>query len=74
MAYGKDPLAQAIADHLKIARSAIRLKHSIMADNELNDVMPVITRRLTALAQDGAVPAIDVPRLVEDYGSAADTE
>ena len=65
MQYGRAAVAQAIINHKKIARSAIRLKHSIAADNELNEVMPVIENRLVALAQQGRVPELTISQIME---------
>jgi len=59
-AYGKTDLEQALVNARKVARSAIRLRHSIAADNELNAVMPVLERRLSAMLQQGQVPAMTV--------------
>lgn len=56
-AYGKAAIEQAIINYRKVARNAIRLRHSIAADNELNEVMPAIERWLVAQAQQGYVPA-----------------
>ena len=53
---GRLALEQSIINHKKIVRAAIRLKHSIAADNELNDVMPLVAARLTAMAQMGLIP------------------
>lgn len=48
----KDEAEQVVAEALKKARSIIRLKHSIAADRECNDVLPKleaeILKRLNA--------------------------
>lgn len=62
--YGKTDIEQAIANHRKVARSLIRLKHSVAADIELNDVMPVIERKLQALAASGQVPSLTTDELL----------
>jgi len=54
---GRSDLEQAIVDHLKIARTAIVLKHRIAADDELNKVLPALRVRLEAQAQKGYLPA-----------------
>lgn len=59
-AYGKTDLEQAIANHRKVARMAIRLKHSIAADEELNRVMPVLERRLAEQLQAGRIDPMGV--------------
>lgn len=57
-AYGRAGIEQSIINARKVARAAIRLKHSIEADNELNDIMPLLERRLVAMAQEGEVPSL----------------
>lgn len=59
-AYGKPSLEQAIVNARKVARSAIRLKHSIAADNELNEVMPVLELRLERMLQEGRIPQLSM--------------
>lgn len=56
--YGKPSLIQAQKNAEKIARTAIRLKHSIAADNELNEVMPLLASRLNDMLQMGRVPRL----------------
>lgn len=67
-AYGKAALEQAIANHRKIARTAIRLKHSVAADNELNEFMPKLEVRLAAMLQNGRVPELSVGEMLELVG------
>lgn len=38
---------------LKIARTAIRLKHMIAADNEMNERLPELERQITELQAQG---------------------
>jgi len=57
-AYGRTDLEQSIVNARKVARSAVRLKYSIAADNELNEVMPILERRLADMLQQGRVPAM----------------
>lgn len=59
-AYGKTDLEQAVANHRKVARTAIRLKHSIAADEELNRLMPELERVLAAQLAQGRVEAMSV--------------
>lgn len=63
-AYGKTDIEQSIANHRKVARALIRMKHSIAADEELNRVMPIIEARLTAQVQAGKVPALTADELL----------
>jgi hypothetical protein len=66
-AYGKPSLEQAQFNARKVARTVIRLKHTIEADNELNEVMPILERRLALMAMNGQVPALtmgDIERVV----------
>ena len=62
---GRSEIEQAIADYMKIARTAIVLKHRIAADNELNKVLPQIRVRLEAQAQNGLLPSLSVPELLD---------
>lgn len=57
-AYGRSDLEQAVINARKVARSAIRLKHSVAADNELNEVMPRLERRLSEMLQQGRIPSM----------------
>jgi hypothetical protein len=59
-AYGRPSLEQSVVNARKVARAAIRLKHSIQADNELNVIMPVLERRLEKMLHEGAVPALSM--------------
>ena len=47
-------------NHIKVARSAIRLKHSIAADNELEAVIPQIRARLSAQMAQGYIDGLSV--------------
>lgn len=67
-AYGKPSLEQAIVNTRKVARTAIRLKHSIEADNELNEVMPLLELKLERMLQEGHIPALtmgDIENVIE---------
>lgn len=70
-AYGRPSLIQAQKNAEKIARSAIRLKHSIAADNELNEVMPVLAERLAAMLQTGRIPRLTMGE-IEDIVNRVD--
>ena len=52
----KDKVDQARADMLKTIRTAIRLRHSIEADRELNEVLPRAEARFNASIQRGVLP------------------
>jgi hypothetical protein len=58
-------LEQAVRNHKKVARAAIRLQKSIEADTILDNLMPIITARLAAQAQQGLIPAISVAELMD---------
>lgn len=58
--YGRTDLEQAIVNHRKVARAAIRLKHSLAADDELNRIMPVLEQRLAAQLQQGRIEPMSV--------------
>lgn len=59
----KDKVDLARANMLKVVRTAVRLKHSIAADNELNDVLPRAEARFNAEIARGQLPApIDIKR------------
>lgn len=55
----KDPIAMRKAALLKAARSMVRLRHSIAADEELNELLPRIENAFTAAVQSGTLPAVD---------------
>ena len=56
MAIRKDKVDQERANLLKIVRTAIRLRHSIAADNELNEVLPLAEARFNKYVQKGVLP------------------
>lgn len=58
-------LEQVMKNHLKVARAAIRLKHSIAADNELEYLIPELRRSLTAQLQQGKVKGLSVAEMLE---------
>lgn len=56
MSVHKDKVDQARANTLKVIRAAIRLKHSIAADEELNDVLPRAEAKFNAAVMRGQLP------------------
>jgi hypothetical protein len=58
MSTHKDDIDLRKAALLKAARSAIRLKHSLEADAELNEVLPELERRFNSMVQRGTVPEV----------------
>lgn len=53
-------LDQLVRNHVKIARAAIRLKHSIEADNELEQAIPALRKRLAKQMQEGYISGLSV--------------
>ena len=51
-------------DAKKIARTLIRLKHSLAADAELRDVVPVVTEAIDKAVADHEAFRLDVPGLL----------
>lgn len=70
MAAPKDDIALRRAALLKAARSAIRLKHSLAADAELNEALPELERRFNAAVQRGQLP--EVAALLRESGALHD--
>jgi hypothetical protein len=61
----RDKVDQARAEMLKTVRTAIRLKHSLAADRELNDVLPEAERKFNAAVMKGELPGpLDVKALL----------
>lgn len=52
----KDEVAMRRAAMLKTARSVVRLRHSIAADMELNEVLPRLEASYDASVADGILP------------------
>lgn len=48
---------QARAEMLKTIRSLIRLKHSLAADRELNEVLPKADEAFTAMVHGSVLPS-----------------
>ena len=51
------PIEQELRNRIKIARSLTRLKHSIAADNELNDKLDEAKKKYFKKVQQGKLPA-----------------
>lgn len=63
MSVHRDKVDQARVDMLKVIRAAVRLKHSIAADNELNEVLPRAEARFNAAVMAGRLPnPVDVKK------------
>lgn len=56
MSVHREKVDQARANTLKIARAAIRLKHSIAADTEINDVLPQIEAEFNERVANDELP------------------
>jgi len=50
-------IEQVLANRIKVLRTAIRLKHSIAADNELNEVLDAEKKQFWKSVQQGQLPA-----------------
>lgn len=50
---------------LKVARTAIRLKHSIEADNEMNEFLPALEEQIDSAITGGKRLEISAGRLFE---------
>jgi hypothetical protein len=55
----KTDLEQSKASMLKAARMAIRLKHSLEADKEINEKLPELERRIDDAIQAGVTISLD---------------
>jgi hypothetical protein len=63
MTVHRDKVEQARANTLKVIRMAVRLKHSIAADEELNEVLPRAEAKFNAAVNRGELPApLDVKK------------
>lgn len=60
---GVSSLERAITNNIKLARSVIRLRHSIQADDELSAAIPRIRKSLQAQAQSGTVAGLSYEEL-----------
>ncbi len=59
----KDPVELAIANALKSARMAIRLKHTLNADAEINATLPELEAAMYAQAVEGKPFSVDIAKL-----------
>lgn len=55
----KDDIEQRRAELLKRARAEVRLRHSIEADRELNDLLPALEREYMLRVSSGFLPDIE---------------
>ena len=62
----KDETQMRLADSIKAVRAAVRLKHSIRADNDLNKVLPRVEREFYKRVQQGELP--DAAAMLEVFG------
>mgnify|MGYP001558748527 CR=1 FL=1 len=63
MSTQRDKVDQARANMLKTIRTAVRLRHSIAADDELNELLPLAEARFNAAVMKGKLPApMDIKR------------
>lgn len=61
----RDKVDQARANMLKTVRTAVRLAHSIQADNELNELLPKAERIFNAAVMKGELPdPLDIKKLL----------
>lgn len=58
-------LEQVVKNHAKVLRAAIRLKHSIAADNELEYAVPELRARLAEQMQAGRVEGLSVGEMLK---------
>lgn len=64
----KDNIEQARANMLKTIRTAVRLRHSIAADEELNEILPRAEAKFFKRVQNGELPdALDIKKLTNGY-------
>jgi hypothetical protein len=62
----KLPSEQTWANVLKAARAAVRLKHSLRADEELNEVLPRLQEEYTRAINRGQPYELDTASLVRE--------
>jgi hypothetical protein len=60
----REKIEQAWANRQKVIRAAIRLRHSIAADNEINETIDVERRKFEAAVQRGVLPAPLDPKVL----------
>lgn len=61
----KDDRELAIHEAKKLARSAIRLKYSILAERELNETLPRIEDEIDQAFANGDSFSLDIPTLYQ---------
>ena len=66
----KSPIEQERANIIKVSRTLIRLKHSIAADNEINDVLPARLEEFDKALQHGELKTIEIPATLEEVADA----
>ena len=54
----KDAVELRKAALLKIARTLIRVKHAVAADEELNEVLPKLEKQFNAAVSSGLLPSV----------------
>lgn len=65
MSFHKERVDQARANMLKVIRAAVRLKHSLAADEELNEVLPRAEKKFNEAIHRGGLPApLDIKRVL----------
>lgn len=62
----RTPIEQAIANRKKILRTVVRLKHSIAADNEINDRLDDEITKVEKAIQRGIMLALPDPEKLID--------
>lgn len=64
----RDKREQTIHEAKKVARAAIRLKHTILAERELNEKLPEIVKAIDEAYANGQEYTLDIPGLYELEG------
>lgn len=62
----KSEIDLAVGEALKTARTAIRLKHSLLADEEINVVLPEIEAQIQQAAVSGKPFRPDITSILKD--------
>ena len=52
----RDKVLQGWANRLKVIRAAVRLKYSLLADNELNEIIDAESKKYFKSVQQGQLP------------------
>jgi hypothetical protein len=62
----RDKVLQGWANRLKVIRAAVRLKYSLMADNELNEIIEAEAKKYFKSVQQGQLPEpLDLKKIVD---------